>query len=78
MKAMRVRRQQPTRFRQVRQGDVLPVYRSQRWACCDCGLVHTMVFTWAKKGLVVKVLRNEKWSAISRRRKKHPFTRTRR
>lgn len=61
------------RFNRVKDGDVLAVYRNNRWACCDCGLVHTFTFTWAKKGLVVKVRRNVSWTAASRRRKKHSF-----
>jgi hypothetical protein len=69
-----VKRPDKLKWRRVMSGDVLPVHASQRWACCDCGLVHTFRFFWEGRGenrrLSVKVLRNEKWTRLSRRRSK--------
>lgn len=61
------------RFRRVKNGDLLAVYTVNRWACCDCGLVHTMTFKPMKRGLYVRVQRNESWTKASRQRKKHAF-----
>lgn len=57
-------------FKQVRNGDILAVHRTENWACCDCGLVHTFRFFNAGRGLKVKVMRNETRTKISRRRKR--------
>lgn len=62
------------RFRRVKDGDTLLVYTVNRWACCDCGLVHTMTFKSTKTALLVRVRRNESWTKASRRRKVHRFT----
>ena len=58
------------RFRLVHNGDTLPVWRRNNWACCDCGLVHVFKFFWGKRGLRVKVTRNELRTKESRRRRK--------
>ena len=64
------------RFRRVKDGDTIDVYPINRWACCDCGLVHTMSFKpVGRTGLQVTVRRNELWTKASRQRKSHPYVR---
>lgn len=48
----------------------------QRWACCDCNLVHDIVFVSGRKGTPIGVAarRNERATA-ARRRKKNGKTR---
>lgn len=45
---------------------------SYRWACCDCGLVHGIVFVAGRKGSPIGVAarRNERATAAKRRKMK--------
>lgn len=41
-----------------------------RWACCDCGLVHDLVFVSGKKGTSIGVAARRNVRATAARRRK--------
>lgn len=60
------------RYRQREDGEgfVVPVERVFRLACCDCGLVHDVVFALEGKTLAMAAKRNNRATAAKRRRAK--------
>lgn len=62
------------RYKQRKDGvgfDV-PAKQIVRWACCDCGLVHDLVFVNGRGKIGVAARRNNRATA-ARRKRKHPM-----
>lgn len=61
------------RYKQMQdeEGFVVKSKQLMRWACCDCGLIHDIVFVAGRKGSDIGVAARRNKRATGQRRRKN-------
>lgn len=55
--------------KQVKDGEFVPLAPIQKWACCDCGLVHVVVLRLSGKRLGLQFWRDQRATDTLRKKR---------